>query len=95
MGTPVAGSLGAITNGVDAQSILAVVCVDLGVLPGALAELAHRCRWHDVNILSLQVFPQLGPVTDEVVLSVPDARVVGRVAFRPSAVRARSAWPRG
>lgn len=39
--------------------------------PGALAALAARCGESRVNVLSLQIFPHLGRVTDELLLSVP------------------------
>lgn len=41
--------------------------------PGSLAELARRWGEADVNILALQVFPQVGGVTDELVLRCPAA----------------------
>ncbi len=40
--------------------------------PGALAELATRCGASGLNILGLQIFPDLGRVTDELVISAPD-----------------------
>ncbi|MCW2868212.1 MAG: family N-acetyltransferase, partial [Marmoricola sp.] len=40
--------------------------------PGALAELANRCGANGLNILGLQIFPDLGRVTDELVISAPD-----------------------
>ena len=40
--------------------------------PGALAELAAACGRADVNILGLQIFPDLGSVTDELVLETPE-----------------------
>lgn len=39
--------------------------------PGALAELARRCGEEGANILALQIFPGVGGVTDELVLSAP------------------------
>ncbi len=39
--------------------------------PGALALLAGRCGEADLNILGLQVFPDLGKVTDELVIHAP------------------------
>ena len=39
--------------------------------PGALAVLAHNCGAAGVNILSLQIFPDMGSVTDELVLRTP------------------------
>ena len=41
--------------------------------PGALAALAAECGAAGVNILGVQVFPGLEAVTDELVLSTPDA----------------------
>ena len=40
--------------------------------PGALALLATRCGDAGLNILGLQIFPNLGHVTDEMVISAPD-----------------------
>ena len=40
--------------------------------PGALAQLAERCGFGGVNILSLQIFPGVDSVTDELVLSAPE-----------------------
>ncbi len=40
--------------------------------PGALALLAGRCGESELNILALQVFPDLGKVTDELVIHAPD-----------------------
>ncbi|MCW2818491.1 MAG: family N-acetyltransferase, partial [Marmoricola sp.] len=40
--------------------------------PGALAELASLCGGSGLNILGLQIFPDLGRVTDELVISAPD-----------------------
>ncbi len=40
--------------------------------PGALALLATRCGEAGLNILGLQIFPDLGRVTDELVISAPD-----------------------
>lgn len=48
--------------------------------PGALAALATRCGDAGVNILGLQIFPDLGHVTDEMVISVPDTWTAGAVA---------------
>ena len=39
--------------------------------PGALALLAGRCGEAELNILGLQVFPDLGKVTDELVIHAP------------------------
>ena len=39
--------------------------------PGALALLAGRCGAAELNILGLQVFPDLGKVTDELVIHAP------------------------
>lgn len=41
--------------------------------PGSLARLAAGCGAADVNILGMQVFPGPAAVTDELVLSAPDA----------------------
>jgi GNAT superfamily N-acetyltransferase len=41
--------------------------------PGALAALAAECGAAGVNILGVQVFPGIEAVTDELVLSTPDA----------------------
>jgi GNAT superfamily N-acetyltransferase len=40
--------------------------------PGALALLAARCGDAGLNILGLQIFPDLGRVTDELVISAPE-----------------------
>lgn len=41
--------------------------------PGALARLAHHCGEAEVNILALQIYPELGAVTDDLVVETPDA----------------------
>ena len=41
--------------------------------PGALASLATRCGDAGLNILGLQIFPDLGRVTDELVISAPES----------------------
>ncbi len=48
--------------------------------PGALALLATRCGEAGLNILGLQIFPDLGRVTDEMVISAPDDWTAGAVA---------------
>jgi ribosomal protein S18 acetylase RimI-like enzyme len=48
--------------------------------PGALADLAARCGEAGLNILGLQIFPDLGRVTDELVVSVPEEWTAGAVA---------------
>lgn len=40
--------------------------------PGSLATLALRCGAAGVNILGLQIYPDLGSVTDDLVIRVPD-----------------------
>lgn len=40
--------------------------------PGALATLALRCGAAGVNILGLQLYPDLGSVTDDLVIRVPE-----------------------
>lgn len=40
--------------------------------PGALARMAQCCGDRGVNILGLQIFPDVGGVTDEVVLATPE-----------------------
>lgn len=45
--------------------------VQLPDRPGALAGLARACAERGVNILSLEVLPDVGSVTDELVLAVP------------------------
>ena len=47
--------------------------------PGALARLAGACGEAGVNILALQIFPDVGSVTDELVLSAPGDWTVRRV----------------
>jgi GNAT superfamily N-acetyltransferase len=47
--------------------------------PGALARLAGTCGEAGVNILALQIFPDVGSVTDELVLSTPSDWTVRRV----------------
>ena len=39
--------------------------------PGALALLAEQCGLADINILGLQIFPDVAAVTDELVLRAP------------------------
>lgn len=41
--------------------------------PGALARLAQHCGDAQVNILALQIYPELGAVTDDLVVETPDA----------------------
>ena len=48
--------------------------------PGSLARLASRCGDAEVNILGLQLFPDLGRVTDELVIEAPDGWTAGAVA---------------
>ena len=48
--------------------------------PGALALLATRCGEAGLNILGLQIFPDLGQVTDELVISAPEDWTAGAVA---------------
>lgn len=40
--------------------------------PGSLATLALRCGEAGVNILGLQIYPDLGSVTDDLVIRVPE-----------------------
>lgn len=40
--------------------------------PGALAVLAQKCGEVGVNILGLQIYPELGSVTDDLVVRVPE-----------------------
>ena len=48
--------------------------------PGALALLATRCGDAGLNILGLQIFLDLGRVTDELVISAPQDWTAGAVA---------------
>ncbi len=48
--------------------------------PGALALLATRCGEAGLNIMGLQIFPDLGSVTDELVISVPEDWTADAVA---------------
>jgi GNAT superfamily N-acetyltransferase len=41
--------------------------------PGALALLAQQCGDAGVNILALQIYPELGAVTDDLVVETPDS----------------------
>ncbi|MFL6108136.1 MAG: GNAT family N-acetyltransferase [Marmoricola sp.] len=41
--------------------------------PGALALLAQQCGDAGVNILALQMYPELGAVTDDLVVETPDS----------------------
>ncbi|MFL6024468.1 MAG: GNAT family N-acetyltransferase [Marmoricola sp.] len=41
--------------------------------PGALAVLAQHCGDAGVNILALQIYPELGAVTDDLVVETPDS----------------------
>jgi GNAT superfamily N-acetyltransferase len=47
--------------------------------PGSLATLAARLAEEGVNILALQIYPDLGSVTDDLVVLVPDALSAGDV----------------
>jgi len=47
--------------------------------PGALATLAQCLGDAGVNILALQIYPDLGTVTDDLVVEVPDAVSPGRL----------------
>ena len=40
--------------------------------PGALATLAQHCGEAGVNILALQIYPELGAVTDDLVVETPE-----------------------
>ena len=40
--------------------------------PGALALLAQKCGEAGVNILALQIYPELGAVTDDLVVETPE-----------------------
>lgn len=48
--------------------------------PGALASLATTCGDAGLNILGLQLFPDLGKVTDELVISTPEGWTARAVA---------------
>ena len=48
--------------------------------PGALALLTTRCGEAGLNILGLQIFPDLGRVTDELVISAPEDWTAAAVA---------------
>lgn len=48
--------------------------------PGALARLASTCGEAGLNILGLQLFPDLGKVTDELVISTPEGWTARAVA---------------
>jgi len=48
--------------------------------PGALALLATRCGDAGLNIMGLQIFPDLGSVTDELVIRVPESWTARAVA---------------
>jgi GNAT superfamily N-acetyltransferase len=48
--------------------------------PGALALLATQCGEAGLNIMGLQIFPDLGSVTDELVISVPESWTARAVA---------------
>jgi len=48
--------------------------------PGALATLARHCGERGANILGLQIFPDVGGVTDELVLRAPDHWALADVA---------------
>ncbi len=41
--------------------------------PGALARLAQLCGDSGVNILALQIYPELGAVTDDLVVETPES----------------------
>jgi len=47
--------------------------------PGALAMLAKRCGHAEVNILALQIYPDLGFVTDDLVIAVPQSWTADQV----------------
>ena len=63
--------------------------------PGALAVLAQHCGAAGVNILGLQIFPDLDSVTDELVLRTPDRWGPAEIAHlvRGSGGQAVSAQP--
>ena len=48
--------------------------------PGSLATLARHCGEQGVNILGLQIFPDVEAVTDELVLRAPEPWGLGDVA---------------
>ncbi|NPC97512.1 GNAT family N-acetyltransferase [Nocardioides sp. zg-DK7169] len=48
--------------------------------PGSLAALARACGEAEVNILGLQIFPDLGSVIDELVLRTPAGWAPDRIA---------------
>ncbi len=56
------------------------VRVSLTERPGALALLATRCGGAGLNVLGLEIFPDLGRVTDELVISAPESWTAGAVA---------------
>lgn len=47
--------------------------------PGSLATLAQKCGAAGVNILGLQIYPDLGTVTDDMVIRVPEGWAEDRV----------------
>ena len=47
--------------------------------PGSLATLAQKCGAAGVNILGLQIYPDLGTVTDDMVIRVPENWTEDRV----------------
>jgi GNAT superfamily N-acetyltransferase len=47
--------------------------------PGSLATLAQKCGAAGVNILGLQIYPDLGTVTDDIVIRVPEGWSEDRV----------------
>lgn len=63
----------------DTSTALWRVRTTLHDRPGALARLAGVCGEAGVNILALQIFPDVGSVTDELVLSTPGDWTVRRV----------------
>jgi GNAT superfamily N-acetyltransferase len=59
-------------TGVTVTHMFYRVRASLHERPGALALLAARCGEAGLNILGLQIFPDLGRVTDELVISAPE-----------------------
>ena len=80
---------GSATHGDDSGPMFFRVRTSLTERPGALALLATRCGEAGLNIMGLQIFPDLGSVTDELVISA--ARGLDRACGR----RAREWCRRG
>src|SRR3569623_329569 len=61
------------TRAIDGGEVFYRIRTRLADSPGALARLAQHCGDAGVNILALQIHPELGAVTDDLVVETPAA----------------------